>query len=164
MKKFILALVVLFAANVGCKKASNDGGNICACSPIVGPSLHLVIKNSAGQDLLDDKTTGGLTKDKIDLYRKDAAGNIVKIYFGIQPPFQYGEQKFPFYQLFTSDFGFLQSANNIAYLKLDDKLYELSIQLGTNSSRVDKLFIDKKETEKDTGAVNSYVSVFYFTR
>lgn len=164
MKKFILALVVLFAVNIGCKKASNNGGNICACSPIIGPSIHLVIKNSAGQDLLDEKTVGGFTKDKIDLYRKDAAGNIVKMYFGIQPPFQYGDQKFAFYQLVTSDISYLQSANNTAYLKLDDKLYELSIQLGTSSSRVEKVFIDKKETDKDTGAVNNYVSIFYFTR
>jgi hypothetical protein len=166
MKKFITALLVLFVINVGCKKENVGGGGLCGCSPMVQPPLNLVIKDSTGTDLLSDKTPGAYSKDQIKLFKKDASGNEVPVAFNIRPPFSYGDEKFNYNILSSAAGEFLrQSAGNIVYLKLGGgKTYELSLQTNDGRYDLEKLLIDKKQAEKDTGKVASYASIFYLTK
>jgi hypothetical protein len=165
MKKFTIVCIILFIAGVGCKKTNIDGGGLCACSPKVEPELSLVIKNNAGDDLLNDKTAGAYSKDKIELFRKDGDGKIIPINFSIRPPFSYGDEKFNFNLLYTSGISYLQKpADNIIYLKLGEgKLYELNVQLNKGKYAIEKLLIDNKEAEKDKGNVAKYAAIFYLT-
>ncbi|WP_442588255.1 hypothetical protein ACSBL2_19635 [Pedobacter sp. AW31-3R] len=166
MKKFIFICAILFIAGVGCKKMNIDGGALCGCSPISnGPDFKLVIKNEAGEDLLNEKTTGAYTKDKITFFRKDESGKKVPINFAIRPSFSYGDEKFDDYQLYTNDvFHFLKKDNKVAYLKLGDgKEYELSLELEEGKYTVSKLFIDQIEAEKATGNITNYAQIFYLT-
>ncbi|WP_374951363.1 hypothetical protein [Mucilaginibacter sp.] len=163
MKKILLVLVVLFIANIGCKKVSMNGGNTCACSPVQGPAMLLVIQDANGQDLLDPQTNGALAKDKIDVYRKDAAGKIIPLYFEIRPQFSYGEQKFKYYQLSLPELGFVQRGTpGTAYLKLGSaEPREVTIELSQTSNQVVKVTIDKKEAQRDADTIANYASVFY---
>lgn len=166
MKKFVLVCIVLFIANIGCKKSNIGGGGLCACSPIiVGPELYLVIKNNAGEDLLNTKTTGAYTKDKIELYRKDETGKVLPIAFFIRLPFDYGNEKFAFNQLYVGGVGNTQkSPDNTLFLKLgDNKLYQLNLTLNQGLYKVEKVLIDNKEAEKDNGTVAKYLPIFYLT-
>jgi hypothetical protein len=168
MKKFLIVCLILFIASVGCKKSNIEGGGgLCACSPIMLPELRLVVKNSTGEDLLNEKTTGAFTKENIQLYRKDNAGQVIPVAFYIRPPFTYGNEKFNFNQLTVQDISYLQDAtnNNALYLKLGSgELHELNMELNTGKHGVEKLLIDKIEAEKDKGTVAQYGgNIFYLT-
>jgi hypothetical protein len=163
MKKILLVCMVLFIASVACKKEDVGGSGLCACSFIAAPSLNLVIKNSAGGDLLSDKTTGYYDKSKIQLTRKDATGKETAVDFDIRTPFSYGNEKFNYNQLYIP-VGFLQAADNTVYLKLGDgKTYELKITLNQQRYELEKVFIDNKEADKDQGNVAKYKTIFYLT-
>jgi hypothetical protein len=166
MKKFILVCVILFIANVGCKKMNIDGGGACGCSPVqAGLQLNLVINNGAGDDLLNDKVAGAYTRDKIELYRKDSGGKAIPIIFAIRPPFSYGDEKYKFSQLSSFDSTYVpNSAGSVIYLKLGDKTYELTMQAKPNSYTIDRVLIDQKEAEKDNGTVAKYSTIFYLTQ
>lgn len=163
MKKFLTICVILFITNLGCKKMGIDGSGTCACSPVKGPELYLVIKNNAGEDLLNEKTTGAYTKDKIELFRKDVDGKKIPLNFGIRPTFLYGDKKFNFNQLFSGDIMFLQkTGNNIIYLKLGaDKVYELNLELHKEFYEIAKITIDKKEAEQDKDTFGKKIPIFY---
>jgi len=163
MKKILFVCMILFIASVACKKEDVGGGGLCACSPMQVPSLNLVIKNSAGADLLSDKTTGYYDKNKIQLTRKDAAGKTIAIDFNIRPPFSYGNEKFNYNYLYIP-VSFLQAADNLIYLKLGDgKTYELNIALNEGKYNLNTLMIDNKEAVKDNGNVAKYTTIFYLT-
>jgi hypothetical protein len=165
MKKFLIISILLFIINVGCKKENVGGGNLCACSPARGPELNLVIKNNAGGDLLNDKTTGAYIKDQIAVYRKDGNSKIIPMDFAIRPAFSYGDQKFGFNSLYLGNLNFLQKTPaEVVYLKLGEKeAQELHIQLNQGKYAVEKLLIDQKEAVKDSGAVAKYADIFYLT-
>ena len=161
MKKFLIALTVLFIVNVGCKKEDIGGGRLCGCSPVVGPELNLVVKSGAGDDLLNNQTIGAYAKDKISVFRKDAAGKEIIVNFDIRPPFDYGNSKFTFNSLHVYLSG-ITATDNTLYLKLGTgKVYTLNIQVATN--KLDKLLIDSKEAEKDKTALANYMSMYYLT-
>lgn len=150
MKKILIVLVVIFIANLGCKKANVGGGGLCACSPITTQPLILIIKNSADVDLLSPKTTGYFDKNQIQLYSKDANNVIKQISFEIRQPFTYGNnQKIDYYQFTSGEIPYLsKSIENTFYLKLgDNKLYELNLKV--NNNRIEKLLIDKAEAPKE---------------
>ena len=159
MKKFLIALTVLFIVNVGCKKENIGGGRLCGCSPVVGPELNLTIKTSAGADLLSSQTIGAYTKDKISLFRKDADGKEIVVGFDIRPPFDYGNNKFTFNSLHVYLSGITPA--DPLYLKLGSKVYTLNIQVATYM--LDKLLIDSKEAEKDKTTLANYMTMFYLT-
>jgi hypothetical protein len=165
MRKFVLVCAILFFANVGCKKMNMDGGGgLCGCSPAIpGTQLNLVIKNTANNDLLDEKVAGAYTKDMIQLYRKDSDGKVITIPFGIQSPFSYGNEKFNFYQL-TSFlvYPIQNSANRVVFLKVGEKTYELTLQLVKDQLVVERLLIDQKETEKEDDP--KFPPIFYLTQ
>lgn len=162
MKKTLFALVILFIANIACKKITNDG-NTCACSPMRGPELYLSVKSSAGVDLLNSKNTGAYTKDQIQFYQKDVTGKVTQLTFFIREPFSYGDNKFSNYSLYAP-VSFLQSiSDNIVYLKLNQKEYKLNIQLAQTKADVDQLKIDDKTATKDTGNLSKYLNMFYLT-
>jgi hypothetical protein len=163
MKKVVLICMVLFVASVACKKENVGGGGLCACSPVQVPSINLVIKNSAGTDLLSDKTTGYYDRSKIEVSRKDAAGKVTAVDFAIRPPFAYGNEKFNYNQLYIP-VTFLQVTENVLYLKLGNgKTYELKIVLNPEKYDLNKLLIDDKEAVKDNGNVAKYTTIFYLT-
>lgn len=164
MKKFILICAILFVVNVGCKKMNVGGEGLCACSPITGPELNLVVQNAAGLDLLASTNTGSYTKEKIELYRKDSEGKVVPLNFGIRSPFSYGDEKFSKNFLFSNDLRSTSTnGSSILFLKLGDKVYELNLVFNKEKFDVDRLLIDNKEVEKDKGTVSNYLSIFYLT-
>lgn len=163
MKKFLIISIFLFIASVGCKKENVGGGRLCACSPARGPEVNLVIKNKTGDDLLNDKTTGSYTKDKIAVYRKDENNNVVTVDFAIRPGFSYGNDKFIFNSLALGNLTFLQKKPaEIIYLKFADKeVQEMRLKLNEGKYGVDKVMIGNEEAVKDTGAVSKYADIFY---
>jgi hypothetical protein len=163
MKKILFVCMVIFIASVACKKEDVGGGGLCACTVLAAPSLNLVIKNSAGSDLLSDKTTGYYEKSKIQITRKDASGKVSVVDFNIRAPFSYGNEKFN-YNYLNIPISFLQAADNTVYLKLGDgKTYELKITLNEQKYGLEKVLIDNKEVEKDQGNVAKYTTIYYLT-
>ena len=167
MKKFMLVCAILFIANVGCKKMNVDGGGLCGCSPVESPEFNLAIRNIAGDDLLSNSSSGAYNKSNIQLYRKDAEGKAVPIVFSIRQPFSYGDEKFKYNLLSTSDLRFNpETQKDVIYLKLgDEPPYELTMQLKPNGRySVQQLLIDQKEAEKGEGNLAKFVSVYYLNK
>lgn len=156
MKKFIIALTLVFAVIFGCKKIDeSNGGGLCACSPMQTAYLNLVIKNAAGDDLLNSTTSGSFAQNQIQLYTKDANGTMKQISFSIRPPFSYGADKFNYYQLMSQEVAILaKSIDNSYYLKLGNQApYEVNLQVSSTLNKVEKVWVDKKEASKETGKV-----------
>ncbi|WP_316734769.1 hypothetical protein [Pedobacter aquatilis] len=148
MKKFTLLLLVLFIANLSCKKIT--GGQPCACSPVSGPAFALTIKNSFGNDLLNPETSGYYDNKQLQIYSKDNNNVIKQISFNINRPFTITtDNAVTNYQLISYELPFLaKSLENTFYLKLgNDKLYELNLKV--NASVIEKLLIDKNEAMKE---------------
>ncbi|WP_440792816.1 hypothetical protein [Pedobacter sp. 22226] len=121
--------------------------------------MSLVIKNAADQDLLDTKNTGAFTKDKIQLYYKEANGNTKQINFFIRPPFSYGSDQFKFSQVYSEEIvAVSNNKDNTLFLKLGDNVpYELKLQMNSTKSKVEKLTIDDKEAPAENGKVSTYL-------
>ena len=165
MKKFLIACLVIFLAGVGCKKTNIDGSRLCGCSPIQQPELMLVVKTTAGDDLLNSKNTGAYTKNSIQLFKKDANGNPVQLSFAIRPPFTYYNDKFGYSTLYSAAINTVKQSGESVYLKFgDEPAYELNLQFSANKPLLDKLFINNNEAERDKGPWESYLSVFYLTK
>jgi hypothetical protein len=161
MKKFLLVCFVIFIAGMGCKKVNP----LCGCSPIQQPELMLVIKNAADSDLLSDKNVGAYTKNNIQLFKKDANGNPVQLSFYIRPPFSYGNDSFSFSTLYATGLSSIKQSGESIYLKLgNEPVYELKLQFNNTMPKIDKLFINNNEAEKDNGTVVKYVDIFYLTK
>jgi hypothetical protein len=158
MKKFLIVLAIIIAANIGCKKIDIDGGGLCACSPISNPSFSLVIKNAAGADLLNSKTPGSFAINQIQLYQLESNGTKKNINFSIRPPFSYGTDQYVFYQIYSEQIVALAtSATSNFYLKLgDNREYKLNLQFSTTSGKVEKLLIDDVQANIETGSVANY--------
>lgn len=166
MKKFLLALTIIFIVNLGCKKII-DSEKPCACSPVYYPSLNLVIKNAAGDDYLNTKTTGSFNKDNIQLYYKEANGNVKQVQFLIRQPFSYGSEQFKYFYLRSEE---ILSINNFSatvfYIKLgNNAAYELKIDFDKSKNKVEKLLINNNEAVAATGTLTNYQdgNMFYFT-
>lgn len=154
-----MACLILFVANVGCKKMNVGGDRLCGCSPVRLPELNLVIKNSADADLLSDKVATAYTKDQIQLFRKDVEGKDVPVNFNIRAPFEYDNKQFKFHSLAAS-LHFLNGKDETFSLKLGTKLHELKINLNEGKYALAKLMIDGKEAPKDA-ELAKYVPIFY---
>ncbi len=167
MKKFLAICILLFIVNISCKKMDLGGGGLCACSPIAGPELFLMIRNTAGEDLLDPKTIGAYSKGEIQLFRKDENGKEIPVNFSIRPSFIFGEQKaqFNFNQLYVQEFNFSQNQTTKSlYLKLGKKvLYELDIQFRKSSIEIETLLINKIDAERDK-RIAPAAPFFYLTQ
>lgn len=167
MKKFIIAFAIVFIASLGCKKIMEKDGGICACSPIESPYLSVVIKNATGDDLLSSTTTGFYAKNQIQLFYKDANGSSKPIDFTVRTPFSYGSNKFNYNQIFSIEIVALaKSVDNVFYLKFGNNVpYELNLLIGQKRA-VDKLFVNKQEAQKETGALTNYSSgnIFYLVQ
>lgn len=153
MKKFLFVCVIMFIVNMGCKKTDFDGSAPCGCSVLQGPFLLVSIKNTAGADMLDANNAGAYIKEKIQVYRKDAAGKEIPANFTVRPPANYGDNKVTSYQLNIAGFNFTpQPAINVLYLKLGEgKPYELKVEFDSTSRQITKLFIEQKEVERNAG-------------
>lgn len=168
MKKFILAFLVVFVANLGCKKL-DDGDKPCACSPVSEPPLTLIIKGTNGIDMLNPTTTGYFTAANIKLYYQNA-GAEKQIIFRVGQPFIYGNgaaEKFEFYQLQSSELLRLAASANIPefYLKLGNGtplLLKVTVQAGT--AKVSALTVNNVAAIAETGDVKKLnPNIFYFT-
>jgi len=164
MKKILIVFVALFIINFGCKKIDeNNGGGICACSPTKYPDLTLVVKNAAGDDLLNSVVTGAYTKDQIQLFSKNASGVVKHISFYLRPPFYYGNSKFKYNQIYSEEIVALSKVSgNTLYLKLGSA-EPLELNLTVGNFKVEKLLIDKKEAAVDNATLSAYLTVFYLT-
>ncbi len=162
MKKFTLVCFIIFIAGIGCTKVAP----LCGCSPPTGAELMLVVKNSAGDDLLNSKTPGAFSKDKIQLFQKDANGNEIQVSFGIFPPSSSANDNFKFYTLYHTGFSsMLTSGQGTFYLKFaDEPAHVLDLLLDKDKLKLDKLLIDNKEAEKQNGAAVGGRTVFYLTK
>lgn len=163
MKKFLLVLFVVFLANLGCKKLDKTDG-LCACSPTYEPTLVLVIKNAAGADVLNPATTGHFTNSNIQLYYLERSTQ-KKLNFYVRTPFTYGNDKFNFYQLHSSDiFKQFATGNKDTYLKLgDNQPMKVKLEIAADTKyQVVKLLVDDKEAAAEQGAVKSYVQNMFY--
>jgi hypothetical protein len=100
-------------------------------------------------------TAGSFAQSQIQLYAKDAIGNIKQINFYIRSPFSYGNDKFNYNQLMSDEIATLaKSIDNTFYLKLGNQNpYEINLQVNSNFRKVEKVLIDKKEAPAETGKV-----------
>ena len=130
MKKFSLILLVIFIANLGCKK--NVGGGLCACSPLEQTPSLIVLKGNSGIDLLNPATPGFFDKNQIQLYSKDVNNNIKYINVYINTPFTFNsDNKISYYQLASYELiSLAKNIDNSFYLKLgSDKIYQLNLEV-----------------------------------
>lgn len=143
---------------MACKKP------LCGCSPEMGPELHLGIKNSASDDLLNTNTNGSFQQNKISIYKKDSNGAETAVYFTVVPASAFGTD-FKYNTISAYAFGdLLKSGKGNIYLKLGDNApYELNIQLDSKG-QIGKLLIDNIEAEKDDSAPTRHPTVFYLTK
>jgi len=166
MKKFLIAFVMLFIANLGCKKIIDHP--LCACSPVTYPGFSLAVKNANGDDLLNPKTANSFTKDQVQLFQKDANGTTKQVSFYIRPPFDHTDIKFTYHQIISDEIVSLSTGTNTNktfYLKLGSgATYELNLELNSTSRKVEKVLIDKKEAPiaTDTG-IDKIINIFYLT-
>lgn len=166
MKKIIIAFIVIFVANLGCKKMSNTDG-LCACSPISYPGISLVIKNAANLDLLNPANKEAYALSQIKLFQKDDKGVEKQVSFFLRPTFTYGisgSEKFNYYQLYSEEMiALARTKQPVFYLKLaDGSPYELNLELKEGVADAGKLLIDKKEAPKETGELAKFnASIFY---
>lgn len=163
MKKFLFVVFIVFLANLGCKKL-DEGDRLCACSPVTEPTVVLVVKNAAGTDMLNPATAGYFANNNIQLYYLDGSTQ-KKLNFYVRPSFSYGNDKFNYYQLHSSEM-IRQSltANKDLYLKLgSNEPLKLRLELVTDTRyQVAKLLVDGKEATAEKGNVTSYVqNIFY---
>jgi len=163
MKKFLFVVFIVFLANLGCKKL-DEGDRLCACSPITEPTVVLVVKNGAGADMLNPTTAGYFANNNIQLYYLEG-GTQKKLNFYVRPSFSYGNEKFNYYQLHSSEM-IRQSvtANKDLYLKLgNNEPLKINLELIADKKyQVAKLLVDGKEANAEQGNVTSYVqNIFY---
>jgi hypothetical protein len=165
MRKFLIALALIIVAHLGCKKEEIGEKGPCACSPIIYPYLSLVVKGSAGEDLLNSKTTGSFSTGQIKLYRVESNGSTKNVDFAIRPPFSYGSNQFTYHQLYSQQIiALMASSSDAFYLKLADSApYKLSLKLSTTTGKIEKLMINDKEAAVEAGDLQSYSSgnIFY---
>ncbi len=145
---------------MACKKPA------CGCSPQTRPEMGLVIKNSAGEDLLDSKTAGYFPQDKIRLFKKEANGTETNLYFHVRQPMDFGTDKFEYYSLYSTFYSLIPSGQGTFYLKLGDApAYELKVQADMTKLSITKLLINDVEATKENGILASRgFDMFYFTK
>lgn len=168
MKKFLLALFIVFVANLGCKKL-DKGGMPCACSPMAQPPLILVIKATNGDDLLNPATNGHFTADNIKVYH-EAGGKEMQMAFRLAKPFSYGNastEKFEYYQIQSALVSmYPETAQPSFYLKLGNGtplLLKPTMDKDTKY-KVAKLLVNDVEATPETGAAKNILpNVFYIT-
>ena len=163
MKKFLIVMLVVFVANLGCKKL-DKGDGLCACSPTVEPTLVLVVQNGQADDLLSPATDGYFSNQNIQLYYIES-GTQKKLDFYVHSSFTYGNEKFKYYQLHSSAL-IRQSltTNKDIYLKLGgNEQLKLNLEFSTDKRfEVAKLLVNGKEAVSEQGAVKSYLqNIFY---
>ncbi len=167
MKFFLIGLALIVTLNFSCSKEVDLGGEYCDCPALVAPSLNIVVRNAAGNDLLYTKTVGSFDVSQIKLYVNESNGNVRNIEFSLRKPFTYGAVQYDYYQLSSSQIvSLLPTITGIYYLKLGDlPPYKLTIKLNGSTGRVEKLSINDNEapveTEADKNLSNG--NIFYLT-
>ncbi len=165
MKKLLIALLITITASLGCKQEEIGGGELCDCPAVTAPSLNLVIRDAAGEDLLYSKSKGYFSPSQIKLYVTETSGNVKNIEFTIRPPFTYGGNQFRFYQLSSPQIvSFVSSTSGIFYIKLGDNApHKLTLKINGSTGRVDRLLINDNEAAVETDADKniSNGSIFY---
>ncbi len=163
MKKFLIVVLAVFLANLGCKKM-DPGNRLCACSPVEEPTLVLVIKNSEGTDMLNPVNSGHFNNNQVQLYQQNENGSLKQITFYIRPPFSYGNEKFNYYHLGSSEIIRLSnSINQDFYLKLgNNEPIKINIEKVENNFSLDKLLVNGQEKNAETGTVSNYIRNIYY--
>lgn len=165
MRKTLLALLIVFVANFGCKKLDeSNGGGLCACSPVSEPPLTLVIKGANGVDLLNPATIGYFSNNDIKLYHLDESGAQKQLNFFVRPTFSYDDEKFDYYQMHSTEI--IRLATSVTkdfYLKLGDgEPLKINLERIKNGFKLGKLTINRVEKLVETGAISKYMPNLYY--
>lgn len=163
MKKIILAFLVIFVANLGCKKL-DDGDKPCACSPVMEPPLTLIIKGANDVDMLNPNSANAFSSNDIKLYYLDTNGTQRQLTFYIKPNFTVDNNKFDFYQLHSSEIVRLAtSLTKDFYLKLgQNEPFKINIEKNKDSFKLAKLTVNGVEKLPETGAISKYIPNIYY--
>ena len=168
MKKFFLLLVVIPSIHLSCTK--------CGCDmppPLTSRSIfsfNLVVKNIAGQDLLNPEISGGYKKEEIKLYNQKADGSKKAITFTINKPLIAGNDKLDYFQLNSSQIMPSQGEKkDITYLQFRDETpYIVDLlttsNFGGNRSDFMELSINYEQIERDVTLKEYINALFYFTK
>ena len=165
MKNFFFLLLVISSIQFSC----------CKCEPPppqYGPifSFNLVVKNLAGEDLLNPATIGGYNKDEIKLYNQKIDGSKKVITFTINKPLIAGNDKLDYFQLnSTQIMPPSGEKKDITYLQFRDETpYIINLITRTNyngiRSDIMELSINYNQIERDTKLKDHINALFYFTK
>ncbi len=158
MKKLLILSVFIVSLNIACK---------CGCAEPAPYVVNLVIKNIAGNDLLDPTTSGFYSIADIKLYKIDN-GVKTPLRFEIQMPITSGSSKIQFYRLVSDQLGGYSSSPNhyttsIPYIQFkDEEPYKVAVQFDAKWKQM-SLYANGYEMLRDESwPVRN--SLFYFTK
>lgn len=164
MKKFLFALILIFATGLACKKI-DDQNPLCACSPVQLPTLTLVLKDANQLDLLNPNNQGALLAKDIKLSYTNANQVEKNLIFYLRAPFSYGNKMFNFYQLHSSDILKIAAENDkqLFTLQLGAKQLKLKISLDEKLKyKVTQLSANDTAAPAETGELSAFVpNLFY---
>lgn len=158
MKKLLILCAILININYACK---------CGCAEPAPYVINLVVKNVAGNDLLDPTTSGFYSIADIKLYKIDN-GVKTPLQFEIQMPITSGSSKIQFYRLVSDQLGGYSSSPNhyttsIPYIQFkDEEPYKVAVQFDAKWKQM-SLYANGYEMQRDESwPVRN--SLFYFTK
>ena len=147
MKKLFIVCTIVILSGLSCKK-------ICACDPAQA-ALFLVIKNTAGQDMLNPATPNYFTKDQVSLIAESPTGKSPLPFHLRRPEEWLGLNN---YFIYVSPIGAAVGFSPEIYLKLGNQnQYTLHITITKDGRRIAQLLIDGKNIP-----VSKKPDLFYF--
>ncbi len=145
MKKLLILFVIVAAClNFTCK---------CGCEQPTPYVINLVVKNLAGEDLLNPTVNGSFSATDIKLYKVDN-GMRTPLRFEIHMPVTSGSLKNQFYRLVSDELGWHSSSPNhfttsIPYIQFkDEEPYKLAVQFDEKWKQM-SLYANGYEMQRD---------------
>ncbi len=122
-----------------------------------------MVKNAAGDDLLNPKTIDSYKTDEIKLYNQKADGTKKAISFTINQPKVGGSYKLDYFQL--NSIKILPSYGNrdITYLQFRDETPCL-VEISSSGNNLIELSINQEKIEQDEKLKEYINALFYFTK
>ena len=134
MKKFFIICAIVILSGLSCKK-------ICACDPAQA-ALFLVVKNAAGQDMLDPATPNYFSKDQVSLIAEGPTGKSPLSFLVRRPEEWLGLNN---YFIYVSPIAAAVHFSPDLYLKLGNQNeYILHITITKDGRNIAQLLIDGK--------------------
>jgi hypothetical protein len=162
MKNFFFLLIVIsnihLSCKCGCELVPVSAKTCCDVS-----SFNLVVKNAAGEDLLNPKTIGSYKTDEIKLYNQKADGTRKTISFTINQPKIGQNYKLDYFQL--NSIKILPSYGNrdVTYLQFRDET-PCMVEISSSGNYLIELSINREKIERDEKLKEYINALFYFTK